>query len=96
MSNEHFDKKILNTGIFPAAAMPRRKFLTVAGLSAGSLIFVASCKKELGDDPQLTSEAHSLGGGSDGGKAVVNLGFGDTGILNYAYALKQLETAFYI
>ncbi len=96
MSNEHFDKKILNAGIFPAAGMPRRKFLTVAGLSAGSLMFAASCKKELGDDPQLTSEAHSLGGGSDGGKAVVNLGSGDTGILNYAYALEQLEAAFYI
>ena len=78
------------------AAMPRRKFLTYASLSAGALLFAASCKKETSQNPQLTSDIHSLGGGKDGGKAVVNLGSGDIGILNYAYALEQLEAAFYI
>lgn len=34
--------------------------------------------------------------GKDGGKAVVNLGSGDIGILNFAYALEQLEAKFYI
>ena len=32
---------------------------------------------------------------SMGGTALVNLGSGDAGILNYAYALEQLEAAFY-
>jgi hypothetical protein len=78
------------------APMPRRKFLTYAGLSAGALLFAASCKKESSQDPSLTSDIRSLGGGKDGGKAVVSLGSGDIGILNYAYALEQLEAAFYI
>jgi hypothetical protein len=77
------------------APMPRRKFLTYAGLSAGALLFAASCKKESSQDPTLTSNVNSLGGGKDGGKAVVSLGSGDIGILNYAYALEQLEAAFY-
>lgn len=79
------------------APMRRRKFLTYAGLSAGALLFAASCKKENWRDPSSNSEghSHSLGGGKDGGKAVVNLGSGDIGILNYAYALEQLEAAFY-
>jgi|1185.fasta_scaffold424492_1 hypothetical protein len=33
--------------------------------------------------------------GPDGGTGEVNLGTGDTGVLNYAYALEQLEAAFY-
>src|SRR5215210_7963594 len=32
----------------------------------------------------------------DNGNTGVNLGSGDIGILNYAYALEQLEAAFYI
>lgn len=78
-----------------AAAVSRRKFLNYAGLSAGALLFASSCKKDF--NPTVTSDArvHSEGGGKDGGKAVVNLGSGDTGILNYAYALEQLEAAFY-
>src|SRR3954464_12657220 len=34
-------------------------------------------------------------GGTGPGTGDVNLGSGDTGILNYAYALEQLEAAFY-
>ena len=44
----------------------------------------------------LLENARSGWGGSDGEKQVVNLGSGDFGILNYAYALEQLETAFYV
>src|SRR5690349_20931505 len=61
--------------------MHRRNFLRFSG-AAASLAFVAvSCKKD--DDPGMSS---------NGG---VDLGSGDTGILNYAYALEQLEAAFY-
>lgn len=80
----------------PVPGVSRRKFLNYAGLSAGALLFAASCKKETSQNPSLTSDIRSLGGGHDGGKAVVSLGSGDIGILNYAYALEQLEAAFYI
>jgi rubrerythrin len=62
--------------------LSRRKFMSIAGIAGASVAVIgaASCKK---DDPPV----------SDTG---VNLGSGDTGILNYAYALEQLEAAFYI
>lgn len=66
------------------APMPRRKFFRYAGASAAAtaLLFAAtSCDDE------------------ENGQAMdpnaVDLGSGDTGILNYAYALEQLEAAFY-
>ena len=74
----------------------RRKFLGYAGLSASALLFATSCKKDISQTPDLTAALNSEGGGKDGGKRNVNLGEGDIGILNYAYALEQLEAAFYI
>ncbi|MCY7353349.1 MAG: ferritin-like domain-containing protein [Cytophagaceae bacterium] len=67
--------------------MHRRNFLRFAGASAAAttLLVVAACNK---DDDMTTP------GGSTG--TSVNLGTGDIGILNYAYALEQLEAAFYI
>lgn len=63
----------------------RRQFLQVAG-GAGLLVAgLASCRKYF-DYPH--------GGGGGNGKPI-DLGKGDTGILNYAYALEQLEAAFY-
>jgi len=60
----------------------RRRFLGFTGLLAGAAVLGTSCNKD--DDTP---------GVSDDG--TVNLGSGDTGILNYAYALEQLEAAFY-
>jgi len=61
----------------------RRFFLRSAGLAAATGAFIMqSCIKD-----------HDLG---PGGTGAVNLGTGDIGILNYAYALEQLEAAFYI
>lgn len=60
--------------------LKRRAFLKYAGASAGiSTLILSAC-----DD-----EGSAL---VDDG---VDLGSGDTGILNYAYALEQLEAAFY-
>ncbi|MET0241906.1 MAG: ferritin-like domain-containing protein [Flavitalea sp.] len=61
-------------------SVSRRKFLMFAGASAGVMAMAASCKKD--DDDNNMS-------------AGVDLGKDDIGILNYAYALEQLEAAFY-
>jgi hypothetical protein len=63
----------------------RRKFLHFSGLAGvsvlavGSMAGITGCKK---DDSTNSNEG-------------INLGSGDVGILNYAYALEQLEAAFY-
>ena len=63
-----------------AKPFSRRKFLGVMG-AGSALVVAASCKKT------------QTGNNNNGG---VDLGSGDVGILNYAYALEQLEAAFYI
>jgi len=70
----------------PAFASPsRRNFLKYAGLSGIAAATLAACNK-LGSTTRIP--------GSGTGKSI-NLGSGDTGILNYAFALEQLEAAFY-
>jgi len=67
------------------APVSRRKFFTYAGFSAATIMAASSCTKEQRDylDPRNKPDS-------------VNLGSGDIGILNYAYALEQLEAAFYL
>lgn len=62
------------------SCLSRRKFLNYASAGSGLVLLAAGCKK---DDNNM----------QNGG---VDLGSGDVGILNYAYALEQLEAAFYI
>ncbi len=60
----------------------RRNFLVFTGISAAALaVGIQGCKSDEIITPSGTS---------------VDLGSGDVGILNYAYALEQLEAAFYI
>ena len=62
----------------------RRRFLGFAGLFTGAgflSLSAASCNKD-DETPGVTDDG-------------VNLGGGDTGVMNYAYALEQLEAAFY-
>lgn len=78
--NERKEKMIEETIV---AGLSRRKFLTYAGALAGAGLLVSSvssCKKD--DDLVVPAGA-------------IDLGSGDVGILNYAYALEQLEAAFY-
>jgi hypothetical protein len=62
----------------------RRNFLMYSGFAvAATAVAMTGCKKDE-DDPVITNDGET-----------VNLGSGDVGILNYAYALEQLEAAFY-
>ena len=63
-----------------AKPFSRRKFFGIMGAGTAVMVAAASCKKE------NTPIQNNSG---------VDLGSGDTGILNYAYALEQLEAAFY-
>jgi hypothetical protein len=62
-------------------SVSRRKFFGYLGATSAILVTAASCKKD--NTPDVNT--------NDG----VDLGSGDVGILNYAYALEQLEAAFY-
>jgi len=68
-----------------ASGVSRRRFLGYAGALAGAGLLASSlqsCNKDDDND------------GGDG-NGTVDLGSGDVGVLNYAYALEQLEAAFY-
>lgn len=62
-----------------AKPFSRRKFFGIMGAGTALMVTAAACKKT------------NIGGNNSG----VNLGSGDPGVLNYAYALEQLEAAFY-
>jgi hypothetical protein len=64
-----------------AEKMHRRRFLRFSGVAASTaIVLVTACNKD--DGPNNNEDG-------------IDLGSGDTGILNYAYALEQLEAAFY-
>jgi hypothetical protein len=63
--------------------LTRKKFLGYAGAATGLMAILAACTKQ-----NTSSNTTRVSGG-------VSLGSGDVGILNYAYALEQLEAAFY-
>ncbi|HEV7379951.1 MAG TPA: ferritin-like domain-containing protein, partial [Dyadobacter sp.] len=70
-----------NEGLKPSK-VDRRSFLMSAGIAASVGAAMVACSKDHEPVPGV--------GGS------VDLGSGDVGVLNYAYALEQLEAAFYI
>ena len=69
-------------GSFATPRLPRRSFLRYsgAGLAVGGLL-LAGCDDD--DDNIITQPG------------TIDVGSGDNGVLNYAYALEQLEAAFY-
>ena len=77
------EKELKGASARDLARLSRRRFLGYAGAATGLIAGLAACTK--------TSDMGARTG-ADG----VDLGSGDTGILNYAYALEQLEAAFYV
>jgi hypothetical protein len=71
------------SGVVNRTPIDRRSFLKYAGAGAASvgLLAVAGCHKD-----------HVMPSQNKG----IDIGSGDYGILNYAYALEQLEAAFYL
>ena len=68
----------------------RRSFFMYAGATAGaSALVLAGCSKDDTNTPSLPA------GNSTTASGAVSLGSGDVGVLNYAYALEQLEADFY-
>jgi hypothetical protein len=85
MRNDHQDQETLQQegGVF-TGSLQRRSFLQFAGAGVAGIALVAvGCKKS--NDMSV----------ADPSASGVDLGSGDVGILNYAYALEQLEAAFY-
>lgn len=72
-------------GRFMSAPATRRKFIRYAGLSGLTATVLAGCTKAISNFKQ----------DGKGPTNTVALGSGDVGILNFAYALEQLEAAFY-
>ena len=69
-----------------AAPLKRKSFLKYTAISGSAMLLgLEACHKE----------NHNPGEGT-GGNPVTDVGSGDPGILNFAYALEQLEAAFYI
>lgn len=85
ITTPHNDSLLTPNGDIDKKDLRRRDFLKFAGASAASLAILgmSSCKKDHDDNMD------------NGGKGLY-FGSGDIAILNYAYALEQLEAAFYI
>jgi len=77
------------------SALKRRAFLKYSGASlAASALMFSGCQ-ELGILPVNNNGKQNNAAARSSQDDTVYLGSGDLGILNYAYALEQLEAAFY-
>lgn len=80
---------VLRSGADLLQAASRRQFLKVLGVG-GSVIMLPSMFTACNDDTNVSTNP----GGGSGTTYSIDLS-NDTGILNYAYALEQLEAAYY-
>jgi hypothetical protein len=91
MQKSSYPKKTEDPGQ-SLALFKRRAFLRSAGLATASTALLLSGCKEYLDQLPIPIDANP----DDYVVKNVRLGGGDTGVLNYAYTLEQLEAAFYI
>lgn len=80
LNNESKDDQLILSEETLTKAFSRRNFFGIMGLGTAGILTAAACKKN--DIVPVDTTG-------------VDLGSGDFGILNYAYALEQLEAAFY-
>lgn len=75
----------------------RKSFLRFAGTSAATAVALGlyGCGDFNGATGTGAEALNSTASGNDSDMDTINLGSGDIGVLNYAYALEQLEAAFY-
>lgn len=76
-----------------SARNDRRRFLKLGGLTLVGSGLLLACTQE--DENAIFSEEPSPNPNPGQPNAVFDLGEGDLGVLNYAYALEQLEADFY-
>lgn len=73
----------------------RRQFIRLSGLGlAGASFLMYGCSEDDDFNPGGNPDENPMGPDNPNSE-VFDLGEGDVGILNYAYALEQLEAAFY-
>lgn len=79
---------------FSASKIARRSFLRYAGVGTASvgLLAIAACNK---DSLSTSKKIGGVNGSSLSTAGHIDIGSGDIGILNFAFALEQLEAAFY-
>lgn len=73
-----------------SAAVGRRMFMRYLGTTAAAGVVLSACQNEISEP--VARGAARAGDAIDLG----DLGSNDAGVLNYAYALEQLEAAFYL
>jgi hypothetical protein len=76
------ENELIAANATKSSQLSRRRFFGYASAAAGLMVVASACNKE---------EMPNMDNATEG----VDLGSGDFGILNYAYALEQLEAAFY-
>ncbi len=84
----------VKSSVLQDAQVSRRKFFNYAGLSAAVMVAGTACQKDYRGG--IPAAPFAQNDPNNKPKNTVNLGSGDIGILNFAYALEQLEAAFYI
>lgn len=77
-----------------AAPSQRRRFLKWSGVTLA--VAAIGCSDNTVLQPAAIAPPATPGADHQGTAAAVDLGTGDTAVLNYAFALEQLEYAFYV